>query len=395
VRQGPPRWLVLLLVGAAAQVACGPPPGPQVVRVFGQNPEGRRYELFDARLETLEDLAELRGRTVRMRGGTTIVADALVAVADPKSADVLRAEGGGPVAAAFSLRDGVYHAQDFDSLNQASAYWALERSRRVFVALGVPDEALEPLSAYYHPRFQAFTKLLPTFWLLTDNAAYAPTFDGFLIVPHLVVQGIPFSTNLGIMAHEYGHKVLHRLVERDAAVPAWRRTDWPASRANQYRGMDEGLSDYFGALASSDANFMAASLHDLPEIAAERDMRVARVLTEAQANALLSDATEDASGNPIVVDPHDLGATFAAALWELGERLGDPARLGRELVALEVQLGELLAQDPRYDFSLLGVADLLALRLTGAERDTWCELVHARFGELLRLDLTHPVAACP
>ena len=392
----PPPWKKCLLVLPVVLLcACGgEDSGPATVRIFGLDPASGTYGEFDARLDTLHDVTQMRGDAVTFRGGATIKADALAQSSDPKSADVLQARGGGPVDCQFTEVGGVLHAQDYDSLNMASSYWALEQARALFVDLGVDAGGLNPISAYYHPRLELGTKLVPTFFALTDNAAYAPTFDGFMIVPHVLMDSVPFSMNLGVMAHEYAHKVYNRLVERDARVPAWLRNDWESRAANQLRGVDEGVADMFAHLLTGDPNFIARSTGDLD---VDRDMRKARRDDDDMVDAWL--AVPDAEGNVPAFLPHELGAHVAGALYELGEALGgDEAAHRRVAVALlgaQRRVAEGVATVPQYDFSTLGFFDFVNEQLAPSEQAAFCRIVEARFPTLWARDTDHAMETCP
>ncbi len=374
-----------LAAAAFALSACADS-GPATVRIFGLNPATGQYGFFDARLESLHDVTEMRGDTVVFRGNSTVVGDALVAVTDPKSSEVLRAEGGEAPACSFTVVDGVLHADDYDSLNMASSYWALEQSRKLFIDLGVPASDLNALNGYYHPRIQFFTKVIPTFWYMTDNAAYAPTFDGFLIVPHLLIQGAPpFSANLGVMAHEYSHKVFNRIIERGANMPAWQIHEWQMPAVNQFRGLDEGIADVFGYLATRDPNFIRPSMGDQADLF-DRDLAKARVMTAQDVDDLLTNAS---------YDTHLFGAFFAAAMWRFGEDLKDHRRVATSILEVEREVADAIAVTPNYDFSAMGFFDRLLAQFEGNERQALCGILRERFAELIKADTTHPLAGCP
>lgn len=366
--------------------------GPVSIRIFGQNPATRTYGEFDAPLATVTDAVTMRGDTVQFVGNATLVADVVAGATDPKGNRTLRAEGGAPPSCSFYEKDGVLHAEDYDSLNMASSYWALEQSRNAFLDLGMQPQELNALRAFYHPRIQLATKVVPTFWYLTDNAAYAPPFDGFLIVPHIALQGIPFTANLGVMAHEYSHKVYNRLVEKGSPVQAWLKHDWSPSAQKQVRGVDEGLADIFGFWVSQDPNYFAASVSPAEYPGLDRDLSVERIMPADYAQMLL-DVSEEGSGTGY--DPHELGAYVASALWQIGEDLQDHRRIAVEVLQVERELGEAIAQTPTYDFSTLEVLSRLASKFTASERDQVCAIFKKRFEALIAADTAHPLEACP
>ena len=384
--------LTLLLLLSVAS-GCGDS-GPSTVRIFGFNPETKRYGLFDARLN-VESVGEMRGEAVRFVGGATIKGDALAASSDPKSENILQARGGSDVRCSFHERDGVLHADDYDSLNMASSYWALEQSRNLFLDLGVERDRLNTINAYYHPRIEMLTKVAPTYFLFVDNAAYGGTFDGFMILPHVAMNAVPFSTNLGVMAHEYSHKVMNVLVERSQRVAAWLRNDWAQASANQLRGVDEGLADMYGHLLTGDPNFMQPSVEGLEGLI-DRDLRAVRVDDRDLVEEWLALGEEDPLlGNTF--RQHVLCAHVAAALWRFGADLGDHRRVAEALIAVQRELGdEIAAAGTRpYDFSVLGFFDKVAARFTDSERQAFCSIVGARFPTLIATDTAHRMGNCP
>lgn len=394
----------LAWAGLVFAAACGPDTGPKTVHVFGFNPDTKQYGYFDAKLETLADLPSMRGDVVSFVGGADVIIDVLEAVNDPKSVKTFRAEGGGPPSCAFDDvgRPGL-QAEDFDSLAMASSYWALERAKAFFVAAGVQKGELNTLNAYYNPRFQAFTKLIPTFWFMTDNAAYAPPFDGFLIVPHIQLSDVPFSMNLGVMAHEYGHKVHNHLVERDARSPHWQSDDWTVGAANQIRAADEGLSDVWGGTITGDSNYIWPSIATATGISIDRDMAKKRVIPQFEVDfALTTDSNlsrTDQSGKSRSFDPHTLGAYLAAALWQLGGDVGDRQRIALRVLQMERDLGNDIkkASDAKqkYDYSIVGLLDLIVAHLDPVDRPKACSIFKERFALLLQQDVAHKLSGCP
>ncbi|MBX5483994.1 MAG: hypothetical protein IRZ16_19390 [Myxococcaceae bacterium] len=386
------RILAWICAAGVALLAAGcGESGPVTVHLFAFDRATGTYGERDVRLDDLDDLTQMRGASVEFVGGATLVTDLLEASADPTGDQILRAEGGGPVSCSFTERDGVFHADDYESLDMASSYFALWQARELFVDLGVDPAQLGTIRAYYHPRIEFLTRLVPTFWNLTDNAAYAPSFDGFLIVPHVAIAGTPFSTNLGIMTHEYGHRVFNRLVDHGSTVPVSVKKGWSEIAQRQIRAVDEGLADVFGHLITGQSDFIRPSLGD-DDFGIDRDMSVRRVMSEAAVTDLL---TPPADGSLEVYDAHLLGAVVAAALWRLGEDLGDHRRVALAVLDAERDLGDAIAQTPKYDFSTLELLGRIASKFDGEDRTTACAIFRDRFAALIAADTTHSMGACP
>jgi hypothetical protein len=365
---------------------------PHALQVYGLAARPRQYGFYEVPLDHLDDAAQMRGRAVAFRGGATLVQDVLVDVATPADEErAFRVEGGGPVACAFTEADGVLVADDYDSLAIASSYAALEQARDMYEGLGLAPGELNTLRAYYNPDFQAGTTLVPTFFELTDNAAYVPLFDAFLIVPHLALDPLPFYVNAGVMAHEYGHKVHNHLVEHDSRFGHADLDGWSGPATRQLRGVDEGLADVFGGLRTGDPDYIGASLSRYPALGVDRDMTQVRVMTDTDV-ALALDGAADGRD----FDPHELGAFVAATLWQLGAELDAHDRVGRAILQTERALGDELAAAPApFDYSVLGFWSRLAAQLpVPDERARLCQLVQQRFGRLIARDRAHPLTGC-
>ncbi len=379
------RWLCItsLILAAACQ-----PTGPVTIRIHAFDDASGGYRTFDAPLSTLDDAVEMRGGVLSMRVDATVVAD-IIAVTPQ---DALRIEGGAPPRLSFTEQSGVLIPEDFDSLAMATAYWSLERARQFFEALGVSPDELNALKTFYHPRMQIVTKLVPTFWFLTDNAAYSPMHDAFLLVPHIALAELPFSGNLGVMAHEYSHKVHNVLVDRNARNP---RPGWSAAATNQIAGVDEGLADVFGAALTRDSNFFAPSANF---IGPNRDLAVERVITAQDALLALGLSVADGDLKPgeprKAFDPHALGAFVASAIWQLMVETQAPERIARSVVDAERALGQKLADGSLRTYSVVGFWNVFLDQLPSFDRSRMCTLIRARFDELIRRDTANTLA-CP
>jgi hypothetical protein len=339
--------------------------GPATVRVFGLDPRTNSYGYFDARLETLDDLGEMRGAAARLVGGATLV----------QTGGVDGVRGGSSPSCWFVESNGVQLPTDFDSLAMASAYHGLERARAFFSGLGAPPEALTAVEVLYSPRFDAGLGLIPQFWEFTDNAAYVSSYDGFLLVPHVLIQGVPFFTNQGVLAHEYGHRVFQALVLAG--------TDDPLIDNGALQGLNEGLSDVFGGTITADPDYIAPSMGDatIAREVIDRDMSVPRVYTDADAN---------------LTDPHELGAYVAALLWQQGTDLGDRGLVAQAVIEAERRMGNALRATPlTREFSLLDFFAHYGAALPDDARPGFCTLLHARFAALLDGDPSLSGGICP
>jgi hypothetical protein len=389
------RNLLAAFVGMVALIGagCSKDSGPVTVHIYSLNPASQKYEYFDAYLSTLDDVTQMRGQVVAMKGGATLVADALIS--DPKDPRAFSAQGGSAPDCSFVQKNGVLYPRDFDSGAMAAAYFELERARAFYVSLGVDTNALNTLSAYYNPNLQIFTTLVPTFWYMTDNEAYVPSNDGFLIVPHLLLQDLPFSNNQGVLTHEYGHKVHNHYVDHNSRTPHWLEDGWTTAASNQFRSEDEGLADVFGGTLTQDPNFIAPSVASQPNLI-DRDMSKVRIMSQSDVNLALGLGATDAKGNSLSFDPHQTGAFVAATMWQLGVDLNDHQKVAKAILANEQVMGEAIVNSPKpFDYSLTVFWNHFAQQFQGSDHDDLCNLLKARFAVLIATDTKHPLTACP
>jgi hypothetical protein len=139
--------------------------------------------------------------------------------------------------------------------------------------------------------------------------------------------------------------------------------------------IDEGTSDYFGAVATGDSNFIRFSI---PRSLVDRDLAVVRELTEGQVEESFAKPCD-----PEVTDPHRVGAIWAALLWAIGEDVGHdllgPAVV-RALRAFAVHAAPTLATLP----------DLLVAELDPVDRPAACARIAERFAPV-----ASAVGSCP
>jgi hypothetical protein len=363
----------LSLVAALALVGCQarpPESGPVTIRIFNRDPATGRYGQFDATFPTLADAHTLRGALGAVKTGTTWL----------RGGSSIQVVGGEPPLCAYHVRDGVWIPEDLETASMASTYWGLDQARSYFLRLGVGEAELTPMDIDYHPRVEFVFPNVPTFWMYTDNAGYAPTLDAFQIIPHVYFKPeVPFFLNQGVLTHEYGHRVFALLAENGAraGVPS----SWSDSSKLQYASLNEGLSDFFAGMMTGNPSFISDSV---PMEA--RDMSVARVMEAADVRELFA-AGED-------VDSHVMGVFVASALWQLAENVGDRERVARAVIAAERSMGARRAADPSQPFSLAEWFDLLIPHFSAEDQAAFCPLVKERFARLFEL-ADHPLTACP
>lgn len=371
--------LLLLLAVLGASCAPGPDIDPaehDQYLVYDWNADAQVYELHPSTIRTLEDPRAISGTVAELRGGGSLI----ITNTDPQTkedfASLLEVRKDKTPRAEYFVDDDVVVPFDVDTQLMVTLYHHLERAEDFFVGQGV--EPVGRLKTYYFPQFAIFGLRLP---LLTDNAAYAPTLDAFLIPPTVfLVDDVPLSANRGVIVHEYGHAVFNRLVfggDR-APEPTWDKT-FPADAALQLRSLDEGLADVFGALATQDPNFIAPSI-SLEAFGLDRDLRVERVWDSALQTEI--DESDSAAGP----NPYLLGSVIASAIWATRDFLDDDTVASTTLGAMRA------IAVPGPDFRLVDFLNAWLDQLDAEPRGAACALFVARFARASS-DLVCPIGS--
>lgn len=261
-------------------------------------------------------------------------------------------------------QEGVAIAADFDSLAFFSAYAHFERAWNFFKDLGVNPSATSQAEVYFTKAWGEDTKGQ------SDNAAYMPVFDKFILWPQRYLRGIPFAMNVGVIGHEYGHRVF----QHEVLSPShYDRAGDPVDETENLLGsLDEGLSDYFGAVISGNPAFLVPSMDNHRAMGRQRDLSVERVLP---GEWLAGSAPEVGSGDPDPY-PYGLGAVVASALWAVAGSIGfEDTSLA--VLAAERSLARQLVSRSTYetgDFEVLFLGEL-----GPAERAQACPVYMKRY----------------
>lgn len=375
------RTLACFLFGLSACQQT--PSGPIRVAILGTDPASGEYLLLAASVDTLGSLTRLEGEAATLVRGAKIVIDPVKLAAaeaagklqtlDDVRDAITRRRGRAP-RAAFSSgtldgEPGVWIADDFESLAMVTAYHHLEKARHRALEQGMPARCLIGITTYYDLDFRE--QFAGQGVALTDNAAYFPLLDSFLILPFEFYPTVPLAMNGGVMAHEYSHGVWGCIIEDSAPIA---RLEFSVGEkgARQLIALNEGLADQFGAQVTGDPNFISGSI---PEASLARNLSTSRLYTtEMDESALTGDD----------FDPYALGAVLASALWSIREDALDPRSVGavviRSLERLRARLEALVAAGQAFDIDiyleeLVGAFDDIA----PAERDQACSKLQTRF----------------
>jgi hypothetical protein len=160
-----------------------------------------------------------------------------------------------------------------------------------------------------------------------DNIFYFSPVHAFVIVPFDKLQTVPVAMNLGIIGHEYAHRVFNTKALAGAALSPV--LGWEGLSLNLVKSIDEGFADFHGYGVTRHTKdgpggitkFMAESFDGLdPKIAAARDFSNNDLcLTVDLRNALMSQSSATFIGQG---NQYKIGTLFAASLYQAANKSG-------------------------------------------------------------------------
>lgn len=362
-----PRLVVLSFLLAA----CAPPDRSDTVRalVYLRNATSNEYSLQVGEVHNLESLRELRGRDVILRAASSI---------KEGPGEDIQIDDGRAFSFDWSEDGDVVVPADQDSLQALTLYRHLDSVATLLRAHGhVP---LRPLTVYFLPRYENFA-LGDGRLLLTDNAAFMSMAHGFLILPSVMLSNLPMLLNEGVVAHEFGHAVIHQEMFGDAPQePNAQSTqrEWVIA-ARHLVAMHEGVADVIAFAATGDPNFIRATAD------VDRDLSVPRPLTVELANQLETVPEDQDSLLPSDdFDPHEQGSILARAVYEIWPKnpdgtIGPAAR--RRLLDVTLESLRALVYEP-HSFTLASFPNEVARRLTRYDKQAACDVLRERFAPL-------------
>ncbi|MBI3182230.1 MAG: hypothetical protein HYZ28_08810, partial [Myxococcales bacterium] len=296
------RRSLLALSLLAATAACGPsrkPPVDVMGLVLGKN---GAYETRQITLNSVSDILSLKGSVATLVGGARIVIDSsdpLLQInggnlTDQQLLDVFVKGKGMDPRASYIDKNGLLWPADFHTWNMVTTVYNFEKSFEYFQGTydGKPSGDLLGSTVYYFPSF-TMTEVSQN--PLTDNALYFPPIQGFAVLPFEQLQKVPLSINLGVIGHEFSHRVFNRKVYDGKSVPEplirWVGVSASTPGVNLLKSIDEGLADFhaWGVTCLGEygcnSRFLAHSVND--EVTDERDLaKPDKCMTAGYRNAM-------------------------------------------------------------------------------------------------------------
>lgn len=333
----------LVVVAACLSLfGCGPNP-PAPVKVMALVPSATNtLEPTQVLLQTITNVTALKGTVAYLVGGASVVVDPNDPLQqvnggianqtdDQRYAGIVKNTGLDVTVNYISKGDVLWPA-DFDSWNMVTAYYNFERSYQYFLGVydGVDPVELRNQRVMYWPEVH-----LNSATPLTDNALYLSYIKSFVLVPPDTFQMVPLAMNIGVIGHEFSHRVFSVKVYQDQGIPAPLVT-WTTQPFNTLKSIDEGFADFHGfgvtclETAGCRPSFLSASIADADTLALRDFSR-----PDACLDATLQSALDSFSPDQWVRDPsmYKYGDLWAAAMYRAGNSLGKLGEMQKALVA--------------------------------------------------------------
>ncbi|MBX7114477.1 MAG: hypothetical protein K1X64_09115 [Myxococcaceae bacterium] len=316
--------------------ACAPnPPAPVKMMILAPDATGS-YKTQQVEVKTLTDVTAFKGTVADFLGNARIVVDPqdpLLASfgnqpTDAQLSEIVQKDKGGDVRGNFIEKAGVWWPADFHTWNMATLYWNLEQASLYWndVYGTASSAALTQAKVLYWASYQDLNIGKDD---VTDNALFFSLVPAFVVLPFkepASLQKVPFSLNLGVVAHEYAHWVFNRRAFAGALLPAPANPNWWPNGFNVVKAIDEGFADFHGysvtcrTTAGCRPSFLSVSLED-QNLALSRDIsNPGRCIDAGLRAAILTQTGPQflASGNQ-----YRLGTLIATSLFQASLQAGD------------------------------------------------------------------------
>jgi hypothetical protein len=411
------RGKLALALSVLLAAACGPNP-PAPVKVMGLALSGKGvYETRQLELKTITDMVAVKGSVATLTGGARIVIDGNDPLLQTNGGNLSDAQlkqvfvkgTGLEPRASYIEKSGILWPADFHTWNMVSTYFNFEKSFEYWQGVydGKDSSDLLGSSVYYFPAFvlaEAGSKEQ------TDNALFFSPIQAFAILPFQDLQQVPLSINVGVVGHEFSHRVFNRKVYGGKALPEpllrWLGVNASSPGVNLLKAMDEGFADFhgYGVTCGTEfgcnPRFLISSFNEA--LTDDRDIsRPDKCLNAQLRTAMTTLPINDFQRQGL---EYRIGTVIASALYQAGNKKAGPS--GTQLIAKSLLnaysdksaatpgFAELIAQniEQPQNFTLPKVADTILAHISDPELK---KLTCNEFLDRLQLQLECPALPCP
>ncbi|MFZ5470977.1 MAG: hypothetical protein ACOZIN_16235 [Myxococcota bacterium] len=339
------RTLLSGLLGAL--LICCAPGGQAPFRVMALvlGSEGV-YETRPVELHTVSDVVALKGSVAQMVGGARVLVDPNDPLlqtnggnlTDAQLAEVFLKGKGVDVRASYIEKDGVLWPADFHTWNMVTTYFNFEQAFGYFQQIydGKPTEELLGSKVLYFAEF-TLTEVSPQ--PQKDNALFFSPVWAFAVLPFESLQQIPLSINIGVIGHEYSHRVFNTKVYGGRAIPdpflRWLGLGAANPQVNLLKALDEGLADFHAhgvtcvTELGCNPRFFSHSFKD--DIVDDRDIsKPDKCMSEGLRTALASLPVGTFTGQGL---EYEVGTLLAASLYQAGNKSAQMGVLQKAVIS--------------------------------------------------------------
>ncbi len=325
------KQTLIVVATLVCVLGCGPNlKAPVKVMAVLPNPDGT-YAPRQVELTTVANITTLQGTAISLLGGNRVVFDSndpaqaigggIANQSDAQRYEVLVRDKGTQPRVQYIDRAGLLWPQDFHSWNMVSTFYNFERAYSYFVSIynGKETKEIEGQTVMYWADVR-----IESPESLVDNALYLPFVKSFAIAPTKNNTRIPLSSNIGVVGHEFAHRVFNERAFGRAGIPAPLQA-WDVLPFNLLKSLDEGLADFHGWAvtcreeAGCRPNFLTLSFDD-QTIGQQRD--VSRTDQCIDANLENAFRTSNRAQWLASRDLYKYGSLWAAALYQAGNKAG-------------------------------------------------------------------------
>ncbi len=266
---------ILITSCAAEQAQVNKPYRAEILKFIpSSTTSGESWVVAEQELATLENLDTLEGSFFSMTlGGLIKINSNIGSLIDASS-------NSSPVRAnlRYTTKNGVIVPRDTTTLLALSSYFAFEQTLAVLKeSTGIDPNELKkningPYRIYFEPSLTERDENESAFLTPKLNAAFNPESNDFYLFRRSELESIPFSANIKVISHEFGHALFKNSFNaNNAEICRTSEEEMNARMADKFfsgrwsneyaiSGINEGFSDFNSYIVTSSTNVFTDSL---------------------------------------------------------------------------------------------------------------------------------------